>query len=144
MKDYGQIRQMYIRDGKSIRQIAREMHISRNTVAKYCKGNALPGIRCEYHRTSAVITEEVTRFIQSCLDEDAKEPNKKQHHTAKRIYDRLVEFQVMRCRLIGVKLWFTSKECVLKSISFVPAFATAVLLSWSVSAGRIRKLYLKH
>ena len=43
MKDYGQIRQMYIRDGKSIRQIAREMHISRNTVAKYCKGNALPG-----------------------------------------------------------------------------------------------------
>jgi len=91
MKDYGQIRQMYIRDGKSIRQIAREMHISRNTVAKYCKGNALPGIRCEYHRTSAVITEEVTRFIQSCLDEDAKEPNKKQHHTAKRIYDRLVE-----------------------------------------------------
>lgn len=74
MKDYGQIRQMYIRDGKSIRQIAREMHISRNTVAKYCKGNALPGIRCEYHRTSAVITEEVTRFIQSCLDKMRKNP----------------------------------------------------------------------
>ena len=30
-------------------------------------------------------------FVQWCLDEDSQCGSKKQHHTAKRIYDRLVE-----------------------------------------------------
>jgi transposase len=37
------------------------------------------------------MTPVVIQFIQQCLLEDAQESNKKQHHTAKRIYDRLVD-----------------------------------------------------
>jgi len=38
-----------------------------------------------------VITEEILKFIKDCLSEDEEEDIKKQVHTAKRIYDRLVE-----------------------------------------------------
>jgi DNA-binding transcriptional regulator LsrR (DeoR family) len=36
MEDYKQIRHMFLVEGKSQRQIARTLGISRNTVAKYC------------------------------------------------------------------------------------------------------------
>lgn len=91
MEDYQNIRRMFLVEKKSKRQIARELHISRNTVNKYCLGNIYPGIRNEYHRVPTVITDATKQFIQACLQEDSQEPNKKQHHTAKRIYDRLVE-----------------------------------------------------
>lgn len=81
---------MFLVEGKSQRQIARTLGISRNTVAKYCNGNIYPGIRADYHRDASVVTPDVIRFILQCLQEDALEPNPKQHHTAKRIYDRLV------------------------------------------------------
>ena len=44
-------------------------------------------------RNSPVLTKETVRFIQRCLQEDEDEGLKKQKHTAKRIYDRLVEEQ---------------------------------------------------
>jgi transposase len=90
MEDYKKIRHMFLVEGKSQRQIARTLGISRNTVAKYCNGNIYPGIRADYHRDASVVTPDVIRFILQCLQEDALEPNQKQHHTAKRIYDRLV------------------------------------------------------
>lgn len=37
VKNYGEIRKRYLR-GESQRQIAKELHISRNTVSKYCAG----------------------------------------------------------------------------------------------------------
>lgn len=37
------------------------------------------------------MTPDVIQFIQQCFLEDAQERNPKQHHTARRIYDRLVE-----------------------------------------------------
>lgn len=40
--------------------------------------------------TIIVVTPDVIRFILQCLQEDALEPNQKQHHTVKRIYNRLV------------------------------------------------------
>lgn len=89
VKDYKQIRQMYL-DGFSQRQIARQLQISRNTVAKYCKGCAVPWERKVPERETSVLTDEVVAFIQACLDEDERENLKKQRHTAKRIYDRLV------------------------------------------------------
>lgn len=90
VKDYKQIRQMYL-SGISQRQIAKQLNISRNTVAKYCEGCTVPWERKVPERESSVITDEVVAFIQSCLDEDERENLKKQCHTAKRIYDRLVE-----------------------------------------------------
>lgn len=89
MKDYKQIRQLYL-SGTSKRQIARQLQISRNTVAKYCTGSAVPWERKVPEREPSILTGEVEAFIQTCLDEDARENLKKQGHTAKRIYDRLV------------------------------------------------------
>ncbi len=89
VNDYKKIRQMYL-SGMSQRQIAKELHISRNTVAKYCEGNSVPWDRKVPERETTILTHEVIKFIQDCLDEDKQENLKKQSHTAKRIYDRLV------------------------------------------------------
>ena len=89
VKDYKQIRQMYL-SGISQRNIARQLHISRNTVAKYCEGCAVPWERKVPEREMSVLTEEIAKFIESCLADDETEHLKKQKHTAKRIYDRLV------------------------------------------------------
>ena len=76
--------------GMSQRQIAASLQISRNTVKKYWDGDRVPWERKAYSREPSVLTEEVMAFVRHCLEEDAHSP-KKQHHTAKRIYDRLVE-----------------------------------------------------
>ena len=89
MQDYDEIRRRY-NAGESQRHIAKSLGISRNTVKKYCEGNAVPWERKTPERISSVLTDDVVSFIQSCLDEDANEHLKKQNHTAKRIYDRLV------------------------------------------------------
>ena len=90
MKDYDEIRKRYLA-GESQRHIAKVLGISRNTVAKYCEGAAVPWIRKKPVRNSTVLTEEAVSFIQSCLAEDENEGLKKQRHTAKRIYDRMVD-----------------------------------------------------
>ena len=89
MKDYNDIRKRYLA-GESQRHIAKTLGISRNTVAKYCEGAAVPWIRKPPDRTSTVLTDETVSFIRACLAEDEEENLKKQRHTAKRIYDRLV------------------------------------------------------
>ncbi|MBP3198746.1 MAG: IS21 family transposase [Butyrivibrio sp.] len=90
MKDYNEIRKRYLA-GESQRHIAKTLGISRNTVAKYCEGAAVPWERKTPERTSTVLTDEAVSFIRSCLKEDQDEKLKKQKHTAKRIYERLVE-----------------------------------------------------
>ena len=47
-------------------------------------------LRKDYSREASVLTEDVVAFVRQCLDEDNQCRSKKQHHTAKRIYDRLV------------------------------------------------------
>jgi transposase len=89
MKDYKEIRQRHLR-GESQRNIARALHISRNTVAKYCDGAVVPWERKPPERSPVVLTEEVIAFIRQCLEDDETEGIRKQRHTAKRIYDRLV------------------------------------------------------
>ena len=54
-------------------------------------GDAVPWDRKTYQREASVVTPEVKQFIEHCLDTDDAEGVKKQHHTARRIYDRLVE-----------------------------------------------------
>ena len=72
MKDYDEIRRRY-NAGESQRHIAKSLGISRNTVKKYCEGNAVPWERKTPERESSVLTDDVVNFIQSCLDEDATE-----------------------------------------------------------------------
>lgn len=89
MEIYKQIRKMRL-NGMSQRQIAATLHISRNTVKKYWDGDSVPWERKDYSREASVLTEDVVAFVRQCLDEDSQCRSKKQHHTAKRIYDRLV------------------------------------------------------
>lgn len=87
---YSAIRVRYS-DGESIRSIAKSLGISRQTVKKYCEGSTHPEVRKTYQREACVLTNDVNAFILSCFKEDEDENLKKQKHTAKRIYDRLVE-----------------------------------------------------
>jgi transposase len=90
MELYKEIRRLRL-DGMSQRQIAGTLHISRNTVKKYWDGNSVPWERKDYSREATVMTDEVVAFVRQCLAEDDLCRSKKQQHTAKRIYDRLVE-----------------------------------------------------
>lgn len=87
---YKEIRRMRL-DGMSQRQIAALLHISRNTVKKYWDGNNVPWKRKDYVRDAPVLTQNIRQFVQKCLEEDAQYRSRKQQHTAKRIYDRLVD-----------------------------------------------------
>lgn len=89
MKDYKEIRQRFLA-GESQRSIAKSMNISRNTVKKYCEGARVPWERKTPERQSTILTDDIIAFIRSCLEEDEQEGVRKQQHTAKRIYDRLV------------------------------------------------------
>lgn len=89
---YDQIRQMYSVQGLSQREIARTLGISRNTVSKYCRGDQLPSDRKPYtKRSGTVVTPEIINFIKQCFEEDKLVKSKKQHHTAVRIHERLVD-----------------------------------------------------
>ncbi len=90
MQDYDEIRRRFLA-GESQRHIAKAMGISRNTVKKYCEGNAVPWERKTPDRESTILTPDVVEFIQKCLEEGSRQGLKKQKYTAKRIYDRLVE-----------------------------------------------------
>ena len=62
MKDYDEIRKRYLA-GESQRKIAKALGISRNAVAKYCEGAAVPWARKTPERVSTVLTEEIIAFI---------------------------------------------------------------------------------
>ncbi len=89
---YERIRYLYEHEGKSQRAIAKILRVSRNTVGKYYDGSLVPWERQGISgRQSYVITEEILDFIKECFAHDEAENITKQKHTAKRIYDRLVE-----------------------------------------------------
>lgn len=90
LEDYAEIRRLF-NSGISKRAIAKRLGISRNTVDKYCRGDTAPWNRKEYSRQSTIISDEVMDFIRQCLEEDDREGIQKQKHTAKRIFDRLVD-----------------------------------------------------
>jgi transposase len=92
VNDYKYIREHWLK-GESQRTIAKQLGISRNTVKKYCAGTTVPWERKEYERNATVLTEEVRQFIACCLAEDEDQHSAKQNHTARRIYNRLVEEQ---------------------------------------------------
>jgi transposase len=85
------IRKAKFKDGKSNRQIARELGISRNTVKRVV---AKPKVTVPVYTRSKPLAYPVLgpylKIIETWLQEDAKAP-RKQQHTGKRIYNRLVE-----------------------------------------------------
>jgi transposase len=88
---YEKIRYLHEREGLSQRKIATLLGVSRNTVKRYFDGANVPWERQGTSgRSRYVATDKVLEFVKSCLAEDETENIKKQKHTAKRIYDRLV------------------------------------------------------
>jgi transposase len=89
---YKKIRHLHEHEKMSQRAIAKMLGVSRNTVKRYYSGEQVPWERQGVSgRQKYVVTAEVLTFINDCLAEDEKENIKKQSHTAKRIYDRLVD-----------------------------------------------------
>jgi transposase len=86
---YGRVRRAVFLEGKSRRETAREFGITRKTVSKMLR-YSVPA------RLSAGTTGAQAQagpwlgVIDAILQDDQKQP-KKQHHTAKRIFDRLRE-----------------------------------------------------
>ena len=87
---YKEIRRLQLEGVTSQRRAAKILGISRNTVKKYWNGDNVPWEHKPYSREVTVMTADVASFIKSCLDEDDAVKIKKQRHTARRIYQRLV------------------------------------------------------
>lgn len=89
---YEKIRHYHVHENKSQREIARLLGISRTTVKKYLDGSSVPWERSGVSgRKPYVVTDEIIEVIKSYIAEDETENIKKQKHTTRRIYKRLVE-----------------------------------------------------
>jgi transposase len=88
MVQYDYIRTAYRVYGKSLREIARETGHSRNTIRKALE-NEYPDKRCRPQQQKYPVLEPYLQFIEHWLEQDKTAP-KKQRHTARRIFNRLV------------------------------------------------------
>ena len=84
-----EIRKLYFRKRWSIRKIARELHHSRKTVRRALNDPYSPVYRRKAPPPERVLGP-IKHIIDTYLKEDEKRP-RKQRHTARRIYHRLVE-----------------------------------------------------
>jgi transposase len=82
------IRDQYEVEGKSMRQIAKEVGKSFRTVAKYVKQEDFSPKTGSAKAERPTVLEGYTATIDEWLTQDKREP-RKQRHTAKRVYDRL-------------------------------------------------------
>ena len=77
------------RDGATRADIARELHLSRNTVRKYADMEDMSPEPPAGQERPHPATDGIAGWIDSILEADLAVP-RKQRHTAKRIYDRAV------------------------------------------------------
>lgn len=77
-------------EGRSGRQIATDLGIDRETVAKYLNQDDFsPQPPAPTRQAGAAVLAGLTPIIEQWLTDDARRP-RKQRHTSKRVYDRLV------------------------------------------------------
>jgi len=84
---YATVRQLVLLQGKSQREVARQLGISRDSVSKMCRYSAPPG----YVRSKPVGRPKIGALlgvIDAILDGDERAPVK-QRHTARRVWQRL-------------------------------------------------------
>lgn len=83
------VRKAHCVDGKSQREIARELGYSRNTVSRLLKTKAGEKRRYQLKQSKPKPTlGQYESWIAGILEEDARAP-RKQRHTARRLYERL-------------------------------------------------------
>src|SRR4051794_6048852 len=83
------VRKACLRDGQSKRWVARTLGMSRNTVRKLLKEPGVPAYQLKEAKPKPVMGVFIP-IIEAWLKQDEEAP-RKQRHTAKRIYDRLVQ-----------------------------------------------------
>ena len=103
------------RKGVSGRKISRQLGVSRDTVAKYVAVEDFsPVVPVKVSRARRVMTGPVMEFIDQILEQDRDCP-RKQRHTAKRIFERLVaekDYQgSYRTVSAYVKEWHQARQC---------------------------------
>ncbi len=89
IEDWTAIRWLHFRENRSVRWISKEFGISRKTVAKYLAEPDLPRYKLQQPRARP-LSDTWRARIEQILESDKTAP-KKQRHTARRIFDRLVE-----------------------------------------------------
>ncbi len=89
LEDWTSIRWLHFREGRSTRWIAKEFQISRNTVTKYLEKPDARKYTLNQSRAKPVADQWRSR-IEQIIESDKQAP-RKQRHTARRIYNRLVE-----------------------------------------------------
>ncbi len=85
---WSSIRVLHLRKGRSRSWISKELGISRNTVSKYLATDEPPAYKLSEPRGRPV-SNEWEEHVRLMLKEDQDAP-RKQHHTARRVFDRLV------------------------------------------------------
>ena len=132
MEIYEKIRYYREHTDYSQRNVAKILGVSRNTVKKYWEGQTVPWERKPGSgRKNDIIADEVKAFIIKCIESDKKAPQK-QHHTAHKIYERLVaEYGFEGCEA-SVRQTVAELRCNINDI-FVPLSyepAEAVQVDW--------------
>ncbi|MHA1988852.1 MAG: IS21 family transposase [Promethearchaeota archaeon] len=89
MELFENIRKKYFCDKESIRRIARTYKIHRRQV-RQAIANATPPPRKKHRIIGKILTPAIKQIIDQWLKEDIKAP-RKQRHTGKRVYERLLE-----------------------------------------------------
>ncbi len=82
------IRYAHFREGSSIRELARAFHHSRTTIRRALEDPG-PWTYRRTRRRSAPVMDQVAHIVESWLEGDER-VHHKQHHTARRIWQRLV------------------------------------------------------
>lgn len=88
---YNQIRRLYVVQKMTQRQIARVLGVSRDTVARYCQGQRLPGEHRSTGPRRTPLQEVVEPLILECLAANEEVARKKDRMNAKGIWRYLVE-----------------------------------------------------
>ena len=84
------IRARYFREGQSMREIARELRMSRRTVRRYIQSDGPWHYTLSKPRLKPV-ADSTDSVVRQIMEDDLKVRNKKQRHNARRMYERLVE-----------------------------------------------------
>ena len=122
MAQVNYIRDLYEKDGLSLREIAKQTRKNFRTVQKYAyqdnwNKKELPKSETEIYP----VLGKYIPVVNEWLEEDEKEP-RKQRHTVKRIYDRLREEEGYKGSYSSVKRYVSKKKEAMKKYreSFLP------------------------
>ena len=132
MEIYEKIRYFHEHTELSQRNVAKILGVSRNTVKKYWEGQTVPWERkAGSSRKNDIITDEVKAFIIECIESEKNAPSK-QHHTAHKIFERLVdEYGFEGCEA-SVRRAVAELRCKVNNV-FIPLSyepAEAIQVDW--------------